>query len=101
MIVAAIALAVPIATALVMADPNSLCLLPMLVLAVPLWLRRYPGERKLASFLRRRAERTSGERSPVRALRPPTLSVVRGGLLLACSLAVRPPPRRLLAAAAR
>jgi hypothetical protein len=78
--------------ALVWVDPNALCLLPTLVLAVPLLMRCYPGERVLGA-LRERAE--SPRRHP-RSLAPArwlsVMGVPRGGLLLASSLAVRPPP---------
>jgi len=77
---------------LVTRDANALCLLPALALAVPLLLRRYPGERILASL-----SSTPRSRWP-----RPRLSVPRGarrfavaphgGLLIACALAVRPPP---------
>jgi len=70
-----------------------LYLLPALALAGPLLLRRYPGERRLLALIagcskprRRPGARTSASTRP-RALVP------RGGLLIACSLAVRPPPR--------
>jgi hypothetical protein len=78
---------------LAVADPKALCLLPVLALATPLLLRRYPGERVLLSRLGtpvapRRRRATSSRRW---ALAPRTL-VPRGGLLVASSLAVRPPP---------
>jgi hypothetical protein len=90
--VGVIALAALAAAALVVVDPNALCLLPMLALALPLWLRRYPGERILAALSHPAADRTGQRPARARARRSPVLSVVRGGLLLACSLAVRPPP---------
>ncbi|HEY7960424.1 MAG TPA: hypothetical protein VID29_00750 [Solirubrobacteraceae bacterium] len=74
-----------------------LCLLPALLLALPLLARRYPGERVLVSL------RTAGpQREPwprprasvaPRWRREPLIA--RGGQLLARSLAVRPPPVRL------
>ncbi|HEX3693026.1 MAG TPA: hypothetical protein VHU13_06745 [Solirubrobacteraceae bacterium] len=88
-----IALAVLTAGVLVAVDPNAMCLLPMLALALPLWLRRYPGERTLAALIERGAEQPRRGLAPVRASLPWMLRVVRGGLLLACSLAVRPPPQ--------
>ena len=70
-----------------------LCLLPALALALTLLVRRYPGERALIALQgakphRRRARRgfsTGGYRSVV-------LAAAHGGLLIARSLAVRPPP---------
>ncbi len=96
---AAIVLAVLAAAALVAADPNALCLLPMLALALPLWLRRYPGERMLSALSYKARERTRRRASQARASLPLVLSAVRGGLLLACSLAVRPPPKLPVAVA--
>ena len=68
---------------------------PVLLLLGPLLLQRYPGERGIA---RLRAARSR----PVRHARPadaeipatPKVAGVRGGLLLARRLAVRPPPAR-------
>jgi hypothetical protein len=70
-----------------------LYLLPALALAAPLILRRYPGERRLLALIagRSRPRRGLGARTPSSALRRSL--VPRGGLLIACSLAVRPPPR--------
>ncbi|MGA8364771.1 MAG: hypothetical protein WB709_09655 [Solirubrobacteraceae bacterium] len=70
-----------------------LCLLPALALALTLLVRRYPGERTLIALRGakprpRRAQRgfsTVGYRSAV-------LAAAHGGLLIARSLAVRPPP---------
>lgn len=73
-------------------DPGALCLLPALLLTIPLLLRRYPGERALA-VLRGSAVRRSKAPSVLEpSARRSTTLVARGGLLLACSLAVRPPP---------
>jgi hypothetical protein len=69
-----------------------LFLLPALALIVPLLLRRYPGERLLVELSRRRYERRPRPRSSVAIVRPSPVLAVRGGLLLARSLAVRPPP---------
>jgi hypothetical protein len=68
-------------------------LLPALALAAALILRRYPGERRLLALIagRSRPRRRPGARTTSTA-RPRAL-VPRGGLLIACSLAVRPPPR--------
>jgi hypothetical protein len=79
-------------TALVLVDPNALCLLPALLLAAPLLLRRYPGENRLIAWRRT----VSTRRRTVPLLASPRWLAVRvaprGGLLLARSLAVRPPP---------
>ena len=79
-------------------DPNVVCLLPALLVALPLAFRRYPGARTLTAIAggisRRRVRLRS---SVVPTLRVPAL-VPRGGLLLARSLAVRPPPPAGLAA---
>ncbi|HEY5194856.1 MAG TPA: hypothetical protein VIJ39_13440 [Solirubrobacteraceae bacterium] len=73
-------------------DPNALCLLPALALAAPLLLRRYPGERMLVGIRGTRHLRWPRPRSSV-PLAARTLAVaVHGGLLIARSLAVRPPP---------
>jgi hypothetical protein len=78
-------------------DPNALCLLPVLALAAPLLLRRYPGERMLVGLRATRHARWPRPRgSAPRAAR--TLAVAtHGGLLIARSLAVRPPPAPLTA----
>ena len=92
-------LAVLTAVALVAADPNTLCLLPALALALPLWLRRYPGERMLATLSRADQSRTDrGVCLRTLSSSRTVLVAVRGSLLLACSLAVRPPPTAPLVA---
>jgi hypothetical protein len=69
-----------------------LYLVPVLVLALPLLARRYPGERRLVAL----ACASHGPRPPARARVNPCVrsraAVPRGGLLIASSLAVRPPP---------
>jgi hypothetical protein len=74
-----------------------LCLLPAIALAVALLARRYPGERALARLTAPcRTRWPHPLASAPRAAR--TLAVaVHGGLLLARSLAVRPPPAPLAA----
>jgi len=69
-----------------------LYLLPALVLAIVLLARRYPGERVLARFSAARRTGWPRPRTSVpRAAR--MISVApHGGLLIARSLAVRPPP---------
>jgi hypothetical protein len=78
--------------ALVLGDTNALCLFPALALAVPLSMRRYPGERIVA----RLSKTGRARRVPARGLAPNARrrlpNIARGGLLIARSLAVRPPP---------
>jgi hypothetical protein len=71
----------------------SLLLAPALALALPLLVRRYPGERTLLrlSETRRRSTPARG-RTLARPRRPLALQSPRGGLLLGRSLAERPPP---------
>jgi hypothetical protein len=78
-------------------DPNVLCLLPAHALAVPLLLRRFPGERLLAERVGGRE--ASPERPRTSARRTGLLFTVapHGGLLMGCALAVRPPPALLSA----
>jgi hypothetical protein len=88
-----------IALALVRLDPAALCALPALVLPALLALRRYPGERILAVRLHEAGRERRQRSSPsVSSSSSPQVVVPRGGLLLAWSLAVRPPPRLRLAA---
>ena len=70
-------------------------LLPFALIVVPLLTGRYVGEQRL--------ERLAGVRSTTAQPRPtatrvpsrcPQRCVPRGGGLIACSLAVRPPPHR-------
>ncbi|MGN6371398.1 MAG: hypothetical protein ACTHM1_00155 [Solirubrobacteraceae bacterium] len=69
-----------------------LYLLPALLLSVPLLVQRYPGEQRLtarvASVRRRPRQPVLGQRKPASPMR----LVARGSLLIASSLAVRPPP---------
>lgn len=69
-----------------------LYLFPALGLIFLLLLRRYPGERTLLRLGRSaRPERSTA--APVPATRRATYRLLpRGGLLIASSLAVRPPP---------
>ncbi|HEV3093565.1 MAG TPA: hypothetical protein VGY30_03525 [Solirubrobacteraceae bacterium] len=83
--------------ALAMVDSGVLCVLPALVLCVPLLFRRYPGECLLAGWGRRAG---SAPRRPSSARcrgRSPAHRFPRGGLLIARHLAVRPPPAPLAA----
>lgn len=66
-------------------------LLPPLVMLVALAARWYPGERVLVRLMAgKRARRRD---SAMDECRPqPRARVPRGGRLIACSLAVRPPP---------
>jgi hypothetical protein len=70
-----------------------LYLLPAVVLAIPLLVRRYPGERALVGLHRAQSRRWARARSSTApARRRVLLILVRGGRLIGCSLAVRPPP---------
>jgi hypothetical protein len=77
---------------LVTLDPSALCLLPAVALAVPLLMRRYPGERIIATLRGASRRRWGRPRSSARRTRGAVVILARGGLLLARSLAVRPPP---------
>lgn len=69
-----------------------LFLLPALLLAMVLFARRYPGERMLVGARNARHTRWPRARSSMpRAPRAFTVAP-HGGLLIARSLAVRPPP---------
>jgi len=72
-----------------------LCLLPALLFALMLLARRYPGERMLVAAYATRSARWPRARSSARTHRRIVATIARGGLLLAHSLAVRPPPRAL------
>jgi hypothetical protein len=72
-----------------------LFLLPALSLAIALLARRYPGERRLLALRRRESHaRWPRPRSSLSVRAHIPLSFARGGLLIARSLAVRPPPVR-------
>ncbi len=74
-----------------------LCLLPALVLAIPLLARHYPGERVLLALRRVEPTRWPRVRSCVAPHRRVVLLAARGGRLMGSSLAVRPPPFQLSA----
>lgn len=74
-----------------------LCLLPALALALPLLARRYPGERVLTALRVKRRVRWPRPRSSVSLGRRVVCVAAHGGLLIGCSLAVRPPPALVLA----
>ena len=67
-------------------------MLPALLLGGLLLLRRYPGERLLIARRARVAARWPRVRSAAAGRTRPATKVARGGLLMARSLAVRPPP---------
>ncbi|HEY1451785.1 MAG TPA: hypothetical protein VGF47_12600 [Solirubrobacteraceae bacterium] len=70
-----------------------LCLSPILVLAIPLLARRYPGERALLALRSSELTRWPHPRSlATPSGRRTAPSVARGGQLIARYLAVRPPP---------
>jgi hypothetical protein len=78
--------------ALAGSDPNALCLLPLLALAWPLLLRRYPGERMLAGLAARPRSRWPRPHALLSRLERVLTVAPHGGQLIARSLAVRPPP---------
>jgi hypothetical protein len=80
------------AVVLALVDPSALCLLPVLALAVPLSMRRYPGERMIAALSAAGRRRRWARPRPIAPRARAATVVARGGLLLARSLAVRPPP---------
>ncbi|HEV2975337.1 MAG TPA: hypothetical protein VGX69_10160 [Solirubrobacteraceae bacterium] len=92
------AVASAVATALVCAavalgSAGLLCLLPALLLACTLFARRYPGERALLALRRAGRARRWPRPRAARATRARVVTVAaHGGLLIARSLAVRPPP---------
>jgi hypothetical protein len=68
---------------------------PALLLALPLALGRYPGEKLLGELRDHVAGRDSRKRALARVPMPrrrPVVSIPRGGALLAAGLATRPPP---------
>jgi ABC-type antimicrobial peptide transport system permease subunit len=67
-------------------------LAPALVLALPLLAGRYVGADRLSRLERTRPRRTRGCTASPPASDPWQLVPPRGGLLIAASLAVRPPP---------
>jgi hypothetical protein len=67
-------------------------LLPALVLALVLFARRYPGERTLARLRTSRHKRWARPRASVPRAARAFAVAAHGGLLIARSLAVRPPP---------
>lgn len=74
-----------------------LCLLPALLLAIPLLARRYPGERALIALRQESRVRWPRPRSSAVTRSEVLLVAAHGGLLIARSLAVRPPPALLTA----
>jgi hypothetical protein len=71
-----------------------LCLAPAALLAIPLAVRRYPGERALLALAGARRTRRRRLASAVlgQSLSAPRAMLARGGMLLGFGLAVRPPP---------
>ena len=69
-----------------------LYLAPAILLVIPLLVRRYPGERVLIALRRVERVRWPRPRASVPTHRRVVLVAVRGGRLIGCSLAVRPPP---------
>jgi hypothetical protein len=87
--------------ALALQSRGLLFVLPALLLVSVLLGRRYPGERLLLALRERDAQTARWPRvRSARSGRTRALTaVVHGGLLIARSLAVRPPPRPLRAIA--
>jgi hypothetical protein len=73
-------------------DRNALCLIPALALAVPLLMRRFPGERMLAQRAGGRGARRPRPRGSSSYTGRAFTVAPHGGLLIGCALAVRPPP---------
>ncbi len=69
-----------------------LFLMPALLLGCALLARRYPGERVLLALHSAERVRFPRPRSSVPSRARVIVASVRGGRLLGCSLAVRPPP---------
>ena len=74
-----------------------LCISPAIALAIPLLMRRYPGERVLLMGKRSEPARWPRPRSAQRSRRRVVGQLVRGGRLIGRSLAERPPPALVLA----
>jgi len=81
-----------LALALLGAHDGLLFLVPALLLAAPLAIRRYVGEEVLHSLTARPRARRRPALRPAAPPRPHFRLVPRGALLLATSLAGRPPP---------
>lgn len=90
-----------LAAALACESRGFLFALPALLLVAMLLGRRYPGERLLVALRERHAQtaRWPRARSAHSARARALTAVIHGGLLIARSLAVRPPPRALRAIA--
>jgi hypothetical protein len=69
-----------------------LYLLPALLLSVPLMVQRYPGEARLTASVTRVRSQPRRPRLSERKPTGPMRIAARGSLLIARSLAVRPPP---------
>lgn len=77
-----------------------LLLAPVLLLVLPLLMRRYPGERALLASGAKRSQRGWARPRASAPRRHRALTVaVHGGRLIGRSLAVRPPPAALAALA--
>lgn len=72
-------------------QPGALMFLPALLLAAALFAGRYPGERLIARWARARPR---ARQAVARVIEParPSLHLLRGGRLIAVSLAGRAPP---------
>jgi hypothetical protein len=87
------ALACAAAVAVTAGDSGVLALAPALLVALAVSRRRYPGAQLLLA-MRARSARSARPRglAPIRSAGRALLTAPRGGLLLARSLADRPPP---------
>ena len=94
----ALAVTAVVVVALGWIDPSVLCMVPVLALSLLLSLRRYPGEKVLVRLRSSAQRRLRGPRQLACRERIRPMLMPRGGLLLACALAVRPPPGALRAA---
>ena len=97
LLMAAILVAMAIAVHAGLGRSDLLCLAPALLLAATLLWRRYPGERVLVALAARRTTHVRRAEATRTASPRRFVLLARGGLLMGCSLAVRPPPRPLLA----
>jgi len=73
-------------------ETGLLCLAPALLLCVPLLLGRYVGEERLATLARRAPARRRRRLAPAARPLARVPLMLRGGRLVAASLAKRPPP---------
>jgi hypothetical protein len=97
MAVCALALVWLVAQGVVGASAGLLFLAPAMFMALPLLAGRYLGAERLSRVSRSRAPRGRRVRIAIPARRVFCSTPPRGGLLIASSLAVRPPPLAVFA----